>query len=388
MAVITCGNIILNSILETGSTLGFASEDGFTRTFDDSSTGAGAGEGVVTIVVKNLSKALEDRDFVYGVIDSSIINQNGHSAGITVPNQNSQESLLEESWKQANINPEDISYIELHGTGTKIGDYIEFEALKNTFAKDTDRKNFCAVGGIKANLGHLYEGAGMAGLLKILAMFKNQCIYPMPNFMKPNNNLNLIDSALYVNEKLEEKQADEMICGISSFGLSGTNCHMILHKYQNSVSQHENLPKILKITGKTESAVRNIAREYLIALQSTEDFSNLLYTLNARRNDYAYKIILTFDTKEDLMKQLQRIDELNVNYIETIEQSSSGDLEDVINQYKQKQYEDKELEHIIIQRYLEGEAILWNKLYPDCMHAISAPTYQFDKTSCWKTRNL
>ena len=121
---------------------------------------------------------------------------NGYSNGITVPNQITEEEVIDEAWKKAGIDPNNLDYIELHGSGTPIGDLIEFNALKNVFEKYTKNKNFCGVGTIKNNIGHTFECAGLAGILKVLVMIKNHKIFTLPNLTMNNQKLELIDSAM------------------------------------------------------------------------------------------------------------------------------------------------------------------------------------------------
>ena len=150
------------------SNIGIEASSGVTKTFDDSSTGTVWGEGVAAIILKPLKKAIEDGNQIYAVIKGSAINQDGTSVGITAPNKKSQTDVICNAWKDAKIDPKTISYIEAHGTGTQLGDTVEIEALSEAFRKYTDKKQFCAIGSVKTNIGHLDAMSGMSGLIKAI----------------------------------------------------------------------------------------------------------------------------------------------------------------------------------------------------------------------------
>lgn len=146
--------------------IGISSSDSKIRTFDDQADGTNSGEGVASILIKPLHKAIRDRDHIYAVIKGSAVNQDGSSVGITAPNMTAQENVIVEAWRQAHVDPRTITYWEAHGTGTKLGDPIEVHAIQRAFSRFTDRKQFCAIGSLKTNIGHLDSLAGLAGLMK------------------------------------------------------------------------------------------------------------------------------------------------------------------------------------------------------------------------------
>ncbi|SFU88012.1 Beta-ketoacyl synthase, C-terminal domain [Clostridium sp. DSM 8431] len=208
--------------------IGVESEDGLTRCFDKNSTGTTNSEGFITLVLKPLAKAKEDGNYIYGVVKGSAINQNGTSSGITVPSGRAQEEVIEKALNRSKVKIDNIKYIEAHGTGTKIGDNIEIEALANVLSRYTNKKGVCAVGSIKSNYGHLCEGSGILGLVKALAVMRYNTILPNINFIKPNVDCNFINSPLYVPMRSEKIKDEYYCCGLSSFGLSGSNCHVII----------------------------------------------------------------------------------------------------------------------------------------------------------------
>lgn len=159
--------------------IGMESPDYRTKTFDDSANGAGMGEGVTALLLKPLDAAMRDGDQIYAVIKGLAVNQDGSSGGLTVPNPSTQAELIVKAWEDGNIDPETISYFEPHGTGTELGDPIEIKGIQNAFKKYTSKKQFCAIGSVKTNIGHLYEAAGTAGLIKAILALKNKKL-PQP----------------------------------------------------------------------------------------------------------------------------------------------------------------------------------------------------------------
>lgn len=208
------------------------SSDGRTRTFDESSDGTGSGEGVLAILLKPLHEALKDEDAVYAVIKGSAVNHDGTSAGMTVPNADAQAELIDQAWRDAGIDPRTIRFIEAHGTGTKLGDPIEIDGISKAFAKYTDEKQFCAIGAVKTNFGHLDHAAGLIGLVKAALCLRKKKIPPLVHFKQANRNIRFEDSPVFPADRLIDlENAHEPIrCGVSAFGLSGINCHVVMEE--------------------------------------------------------------------------------------------------------------------------------------------------------------
>jgi polyketide synthase PksL len=209
------------------------SPSGRCRTFDRDADGIVISEGVGVLVLKSLRKALQDRDHIYGVVKASGINQDGKTNGITAPSAQSQTRLELEVYRRAGINPERISFIEAHGTGTKLGDPIEVKALKEAFREYTQRKHFCALGSVKTNIGHTTTAAGVASVIKLLLALKYKVIPPSLHFKNPNEHINFEDSPFFVNtEPIEWRTSPGIprLGAVSSFGFSGTNCHVLIEE--------------------------------------------------------------------------------------------------------------------------------------------------------------
>jgi malonyl CoA-acyl carrier protein transacylase len=230
----------LMPIAHTQSTkVGIESADGKTRTFDDASDGTGVGEGSAAVLLKPLDKALDDRDHIYAIIKGSAVNQDGQSLGITAPKAEAQTRVIVKAWKNANVDPETISYIEAHGTGTRLGDPIEIQAITNAFKQFTNKKQFCAVGSVKTNIGHLFEAAGIFGFIKAVLSLTYGTLPPMLHFNYPHRDIPFEESPVYVNDELVEWKTSgfPLRCGVTAFGFSGTNCHIVLEAPPRIINQ-------------------------------------------------------------------------------------------------------------------------------------------------------
>ncbi|BCJ94172.1 hypothetical protein acsn021_17410 [Anaerocolumna cellulosilytica] len=247
--IAVAGGVQVHSIPIRNADIGIQSSDARSKSFDDEADGTGIGEGVGVVVLKPLRNALQDHDNIYAVIKGSAINHDGRSMGISAPNPVAQSKVIQKAWMNAGIDPRKISYIEAHGTGTKLGDPIEVDGISRAFRFYTEDKNFCAISSIKSNFGHLDSAAGIAGFVKAILQLQHKKIVPTVHYSKINRNIPIHDTPVYVNDKLAdwESMDGKRLCGVSSFGISGTNCHIILEEGSSHISN--NIPKqILKKT--------------------------------------------------------------------------------------------------------------------------------------------
>ncbi|MCM3269689.1 SDR family NAD(P)-dependent oxidoreductase [Paenibacillus elgii] len=209
---------------------GVLSPDARCKTFSADADGIGLGEGCGVVLLKPLTRAIADNDRIYGVIDGSAVNNDGHTMGITTPNPEAQKELLEQAIQDAGIHPETISYIETHGTGTLIGDPLELKALTGVFAKYTDGRQFCGVGSVKSNIGHLLSAAGIASFIKVLLSLVHRELPPTLHCDRPNPRFQFDDSPFYIVQTHQPwGDGDGVLrAGISAFGLGGNNAHLII----------------------------------------------------------------------------------------------------------------------------------------------------------------
>ncbi len=206
------------------------SPDGKCHTFDEKANGFVPGEGCGVVVLKLLDKAIADGDRIYGVIDASAINNDGHTMGITTPNPEAQADVIQRALKRGEIDPRTISLIEAHGTGTMIGDPIELKALTKVFRRYTEDSGFCGVGSVKSNFGHLLSAAGIASFMKVVLALHHKKLPPTLHCETPNPRFEFASSPFYPNTTLADWKPQQGIrrAGISSFGFGGTNAHMIV----------------------------------------------------------------------------------------------------------------------------------------------------------------
>ncbi|WP_052410222.1 SDR family NAD(P)-dependent oxidoreductase [Paenibacillus durus] len=214
-------------ILSEGGAL---SPDGQCHTFDEKANGFVPGEGCGAVLLKRLDKAIADGDQIYAVIEASAVNNDGRTMGITTPNAEAQEAVIREALEKCGVDPSTISYIEAHGTGTLIGDPIELRALSNVFGSYTEQQQYCAVGSVKSNIGHLLSAAGIASFIKVILSLKNGQLPPTLNCQTPNPRFKFQESPFYPNTSLKLWEPHQGIrrAGISSFGFGGTNAHIIV----------------------------------------------------------------------------------------------------------------------------------------------------------------
>lgn len=418
MAIAGGINLSLLPIWEKMIQLGIESSDAKVKTFDDSSDGVCWSEGVVSVLIKPLEQAISDKDNIYAVIKGSAINQDGNSVGITAPNGNAQEEVFTKAWEDAGIEADSISYIEAHGTGTKLGDPIEVEALTNSFRKYTNRKQFCSIGSIKSNIGHLNGASGMGGVIKAIVSFKNEKIPATINFSRPNRHIDFEQSPVYVNDTVREWKSEDTPrrCGISSFGFSGTNCHMVLEEPLLALSAKTNKTdgfQIFKLSAKTKEALFEIVRRYNIFLKQNPeaDLKQVCYTANTGRGDYCCRLVILVKDKEELQKKLELIDFTELEGIS--DKSIFYGLHKIINEdkvqrgeYELTEYEkrkktslvdeiirgiwkeDNTLNESMLEElsslYTLGADIEWEELYQKRVERkISLPKYPFERTRCW-----
>src|SRR5947209_1874170 len=182
---------------------GIFSADGHCRSFDAKAAGTIFGNGVGVVVLKRLADALADRDRIYAVIRGSAINNDGaHKVGFTAPGVEGQVQVIAEAYGIAGVDPRSISYVEAHGTATALGDPIEVAALTRAFRLTTTKNNYCALGSVKSNIGHLVAAAGIAGLIKTILALKHRLIPPSLHYEQPNPKIDFANSPFYVNAHL------------------------------------------------------------------------------------------------------------------------------------------------------------------------------------------
>jgi len=287
------------------------SPDGRCRAFDEQGKGIVGGEGVGIVVLKRLADAIEDRDHIFAVIRGSAINNDGSlKVGYTAPSVSGQAEAIAMAQAIAEVDPESITYIEAHGTGTILGDPIEIAALTEVFRENTDRKGYCAIGSVKTNIGHLDVAAGVAGLIKTVLALQHKQIPPSLHFTKPNPKIDLANSPFYVNTELLDWQTNGVPrrAGVSSFGIGGTNAHVILEEapaVEPSVSSRK--WHLLPLSARSSAAL-DVSTQNLINHFKEDPDLNLAhaaYTLQIGRRTFNHRRFAVCQDIEGAIKVLE-----------------------------------------------------------------------------------
>ncbi len=280
------------------------SPDGYIRAFDADAKGMIRGNGMVSIVLKKLDKAITDKDHIWAVIKGTAVNNDGaDKIGFTAPSAKGQAGAITKALTKANLTANDIDYIEAHGTGTILGDPIEVAGLTEAFKESTNQKQFCAIGSVKTAIGHLEAGSCVAGIIKTALALTYELLPPSLNFEKPNPQIDFANSPFYVNAQLQrwEREARIRRAGISSFGLGGTNAHVILEEAPNQLQPQSQLQpqnsnskgkyQLLLLSAKNETVLKEQASNLVAYLERKSDVSlaNVGYTLATGRAAFNFR---------------------------------------------------------------------------------------------------
>ncbi|EMS73637.1 type I polyketide synthase [Ruminiclostridium cellobioparum] len=289
---------------------GIFSPDGHCRAFDKDANGMLFGNGVGIVVLKRLKDALADRDSIIAVIKGSAINNDGSlKVGYTAPSVEGQSEVISNALENAGITADSIGYIEAHGTGTLMGDPIEIAALTKAFGATTENKQFCAIGSVKTNLGHLDRAAGIAGLIKAALSLKNGMIPPSLNYTSPNPKIDFENSPFFVNTSLKKWETTDIPrrAGVSALGFGGTNAHVILEEAPPCQNPADNSPcRLLLFSGRTENALAANMHNFhdYLKLNGNANIADMAYTLQVGRKDFRYRKAFVCSSVEDALNVL------------------------------------------------------------------------------------
>ncbi|MGV2437338.1 MAG UNVERIFIED_CONTAM: polyketide synthase [Anaerolineae bacterium] len=300
-------------------------QTGVAKRSDANADGYGRGEGAGMVVLKRLSDALADGDRVWAVVRGSAVTQDGASGGLTVPNGPAQQAVIQQALHAAGVLPHEVDDVEAHGTGTPLGDPIELNALHATLAKGKNRSRPLYVGSVKTNIGHLEAAAGIAGFVKLVLSMHHQAIPPHINFHTPSPNIEWDKMAIEVPTQLTAWQSvnKPRIAGVSSFGFSGTNAHIIVQEGITPVhSSHTQLNRPLQwlaLSARSEASLVALAQRYADLLQDQPNLSllNLAYTAHAHREHFAYRATFCAHDGQALAHQLSS--SFNISYVARVQ---------------------------------------------------------------------
>ena len=405
------------------------SPSGRCHTFDQRADGYVPGEGVGSVLLKPLNRALVEGDHIYGIVKGSAIGHGGYTPSITAPSVDGEMKVLLEAWKDAHINPETLGYIEAHGTGTKLGDPVEVNALKKAFQQFTDKQELCGLGSAKAHIGHAEGAAGIAGLIKVLLSLKHKTLPAMPKFEEMNPYIQLRNSPFYINEKPErwnspsDSQGDPLPrrAGISSFGFGGAYAHVVVEEYKNQlpvagfqlletkvgadvpvgdkpvqVSEPGNKnPFLIVLSAKNEDRLREVAKNLYTYLtvnrESGLNLHEVAYTLQVGREAMEERLAFIVQSTEDLQEKLkgfmegqENIEDLHCGQVKRNKEALAvfavdDDMATIIDTWIGKGKYARLLDF-----WVKGVKFDWNKLYDEVKpRRISLPTYPFVKERYW-----
>ncbi|BBC27136.1 type I polyketide synthase [Pseudanabaena sp. ABRG5-3] len=288
------------------------SPDGHCRAFDSQANGTVGGNGLGVVVLKRLEDAIADRDQIYAVVKGSAINNDGAmKVGYTAPSQEGQAKVIRAAQMMAEVDPATITYMEAHGTGTAMGDPIEVAAMTQAFRVATDRNQFCAIGSVKTNMGHLDAAAGITGFIKTVLMLHHKKIPPSINFDTPNPQIDFAHSPFFVNTQLTDWKTNghPRRAGVSSFGFGGTNVHAVLEEAPALLPIETLQPRalqILTLSTKTPTALKQATVNLGDRLQQKSDLqlADVAYTLGTGRWALPRRRFVIASTTENAVQAL------------------------------------------------------------------------------------
>ncbi|WP_459470475.1 beta-ketoacyl synthase N-terminal-like domain-containing protein [Staphylococcus cohnii] len=405
MALVGGVNVITTpAIYHSFSSAGMLNKSSTCKVFDDNASGTIRAEGVGTILLKPVAKAISDRDNIHAVIKSSTVNHKGKTSSLTAINKSSIVDLLDQSYSELDIGIEDIDYIESHSTGSKIGDSIELQALQTYMKKSYSKKNLF-VGSLKSNLGHMEAASGIGSLIKVILSIKNKMLLGINNFEKLNsyvkNEENLI-TLTKSNKPWERRDYNTpRRAAINTFGFGGVNAHLIIEEYINENIEIDTKKNIFVLSDKSEKSLKEKVVDYINHFENKEftdaDITNICYTLQNGRESLAHRLAFVVESIQDILTNLKSY--LKGEYNEAIINVSN--LEYQNNKYISEILDTTEIKDVLISWLKQGElnkiqklwinglTVPWKYLYLEKNpHKISLPSYNFEENSYWVNQRL
>jgi len=318
----------VNLILSPDLTITFSADQmlspsGRCKTFDADADGYVRGEGCGIVVLKRLSDAERDGDNILAVIKGSAINQDGRSNGLTAPNSHAQQAVIRQALANARVTAQEINYVEGHGTGTPLGDPIEFNALKEVLMSGRFPEQPCYIGSVKTNIGHLEAAAGIAGLIKVVLALQHQQIPPHLHLNALNPHIAIADTPLSIPTELIPWSSTQKLAGVSSFGFGGTNAHIIVEEYPteqtSEVFADERPQHLLTLSAQNEPALQALANAYVTYLKSHPliSIADICFTANTGRTHFSHRLAFIADSPESLQEQLSAVNSETIELMST-----------------------------------------------------------------------
>ncbi len=400
-------NLMLNPETFIGlSKSGMMSSSGRCFAFDKRADGMVPGEAVVTLVLKRLTDAQRDNDPVYAVIRGSGINYDGKTNGITAPNQNAQAALMKSVYDRYRIDPEKIKHIVTHGTGTKLGDSIEINALVDAFKGYTDKQRFCALTSTKTNFGHCFAASGLVSLVGLVQALRHDTIPESINFRQENEHIKWSESPFYVNgagKPWNAGKGKKRLGAVSAFGMSGTNAHMVVESHAgNAMAKDIKVDPcyLLVFSAKQKPALEEKIKDMAAFFRNNElktaDLAQICLTLSQGRHHFMYRKAVVVQDPDDAVHVLNQIisQEKSPKIFHgkvprgfTGQRAIRASAEKMLNQAAGKKSEKdvyREILYGLAEFYCQGYEIRLSRLYKSGKHSdLRLPTYPFARQRHW-----
>lgn len=285
------------------------SQSGYCRPFDQDADGTVEGNGLGVVILKRLDDALRAKDTIYAVLKGTAINNDGHRrAGYTAPGIWGQQQVIERALAAASLAPTGIGYIEAHGTGTPVGDPIEVEALKAVYGTLPRQRTRCAIGSLKANIGHLGHAAGVVGFIKAVLCLYHKMVPPQGNFKVLHPSISFADTPFFINRELQAWTSSDQPrrVAVSSFGIGGTNAHAILEEAPAYTPPHLTNEQPVVLSASTPSRLQTLRDNLREELTRTDkwNLTNIAFTLNTTRKQEKHRFGVVVHSVEELISAL------------------------------------------------------------------------------------
>lgn len=399
------------------SRAGMLCDDGRCKTFSDMANGYVRGEGAGVLILKSLDQAEADGDHIYGVILGSAENHGGRANSLTAPNPNAQAEVIKAAYRQAEIDPSTVTYIEAHGTGTELGDPIEINGLKKAISELHEEKGSessatpgCGIGSVKSNIGHLELAAGVAGVIKTLLQMKNKTLVKSLHTDTINPYIKLEQSPFYIVQEnrpweVTKGRNGEVVprrAGVSSFGFGGVNAHLLLEEYttqesdKKEASSREQVFYPIVFSAHSEQQLLQAAGNMLVFIKANnfgdDDLARLAFTLQVGRDAMDKRLATVVRDMEDLQEKLESVCAAQPTYISwyqgTVKQagvqlvtfnSDQARQETVSDWAERKKYEP------ILDLWVQGFHFDWLRIHSEVPKPkrMSLPTYPFEEQRYW-----
>lgn len=361
---------------------GMLSPNGRCKTFAADADGYVRGEGVGVLILKDYQQALADGDNIVATIIGSARNHGGHANSLTAPNSTAQANLIKQACRSVDI--DSIGYIEVHGTGTRLGDPIEISGLKQAFAelgRSSERR--CYLGSVKTNIGHLESAAGIAGLIKTLLVLKHGYLPKSLHSEQLNPYIDLAGSPFEVLQQAREwpQPSDTpRRAGVSSFGFGGTNAHIVLEAVEPpvGVTAQGSAATIFPISARTPDALKSRVKQLIdfIAQRPQLALPDLAASLQLGREAMECRLAIVADSRDSLLDQLG-------HYLANGDDQGDEPADDIATGevLRALQQQDRDT---LLALWCRGATVDWRQLYPDGRaHRIPLPTYPFSREIYW-----